>query len=83
MAGVGYSYLLLSQAESYVLGMLTNLESLPLARIHNMLKMFLPPSGGEPGYDYSEAELRRFLSQLIEDGKLECSGGQYSIRRAS
>lgn len=66
-----------------MLGMLTNLESLPLQRIHNMLKMFLPASGSERGYDHTEAELRRFLSKLIEDGKLECSGGQYKIRRNS
>ena len=71
-----------AQAESYVMGMLTNLESLPLARIHNMLKMFLPPSGSERGYYHTEAELRRFLSRLVEDGKLEQSGGQYKIKRA-
>ena len=29
--------------------MLTNLESLPLARIHNMLKMFVPASGADRG----------------------------------
>ena len=52
------------------------------ARIHNMLKMFLPPSGSERGYDHSEAELRRFLSRLTEDGKLEHSGGQYKIKRS-
>ena len=33
--------LLPTQAESYIMGMLTNLESLPLARIHNMLKVKL------------------------------------------
>ena len=63
--------------------MLTNLESLSLDRIHNMLKMFLPSSGSEQGYDFTEVELRRFLSRLIEEGKLECSGGQYKIRRSS
>ena len=27
--------------ESYVIGMLTNFDALPLDRIHNMLKMFV------------------------------------------
>ena len=49
--------------EQYVIGMLTNLESLPVQRIHNMLKMFVPASGGDRGYDRSEAELQRFLSR--------------------
>ena len=40
--------------EQYVIGMLTNLESLPVQRIHNMLKMFVPASGGDRGYDCSE-----------------------------
>ena len=65
--------------ESYVIGMLTNLESLPLSRIHNMLRMFVPASGGDRGYDRSEAELQRFLNRLVEDGKLELSAGQYRI----
>ena len=67
--------------EQYVVGMLTNLESLPLSRIHNMLKMFVQPTDGERGYDRSEQELQRFLNHLAEDGKLEVSGGQYRIRR--
>jgi len=69
--------------EQYVVGMLTNLESLPLQRIHNMLKMFVPATGGERGYDRSEQELHRFLNHLVEDGKLELSAGQYSIRRST
>lgn len=42
--------------------MLTNLDSLPLARIHNMLKMFLST---EERYDFTEVELRRFLSRCV------------------
>ena len=67
--------------EQYVVGMLTNLESLPLGRIHNMLKMFVPASGSEPGYTHSEQELSRFLNRLVEDGKLEHAAGQFKIRR--
>jgi len=66
--------------EQYVIGMLTNLESLPLGRIHNMLRMFVPAQGTERGYDRSEAELQRFLNRLVEDGKLEVSAGQFKIR---
>jgi anaphase-promoting complex subunit 2 len=66
--------------EQYVIGMLTNLESLPLGRIHNMLRMFVPAQGAERGYDRSEAELQRFLNRLVEDGKLEVSAGQFKIR---
>jgi len=65
----------------YVLGMLTNLESLPLQRIHNMLKMFVPASGPDRGYDRTEHELQRFLHLLVDDGKLEHSAGQYKIHR--
>ena len=67
--------------EQYVIGMLTNLTELPLARINNMLRMFVPASGGDRGYDRSEAELQRFLQRLVEDGKLELSAGMYKIRR--
>ena len=37
----------------------------------------LPPAAG---YDRTEQELQRFLSRMVEDGKLEHSGGQYKIR---
>lgn len=67
--------------EQYVMGMLTNLESLPLQRIHNMLKMFVPDTGGEGGYDRSEHELQRFLNHLVEVGTLEHSAGQYRVKR--
>ena len=40
--------------EQYVVGMLTNLESLPLDRIHNMLKMFVQSDDGNGGYDRTE-----------------------------
>mmetsp|Transcript_16786 Transcript_16786/g.55061 ORF Transcript_16786/g.55061 Transcript_16786/m.55061 type:complete len:437 (+) Transcript_16786:656-1966(+) len=65
--------------EQYVIGMLTNLESLPVQRIHNMLKMFVPASGGDRGYDCSEQELQRFLMHMVEEAKLEHSAGQYRI----
>lgn len=66
--------------EQYVVGMLTNLESLPLSRIHNMLRMFVPAQGPDRGYDRSEQELQRFLNRLVEDGKLEAKGGHFKIK---
>ncbi|KAJ1471321.1 hypothetical protein T484DRAFT_1844562, partial [Baffinella frigidus] len=42
---------------SYVVGMLTNFKTLPLDRIHNMLKMFVT----DPPYTKSLAELRAIL----------------------
>ena len=44
---------------------------------------FVPQQGTERGYDRTEAELQRFLNRLVEDGKLEASGGHFKIRRAS
>ena len=38
-----------TSAHRYVVGMLTNLESLPLDRIHNMLKMFVQSDNGDGG----------------------------------
>jgi anaphase-promoting complex subunit 2 len=66
--------------EQYVVGMLTNLEALPLSRIHNMLRMFCA-SEGEQGYNCSESELQRFLNRLVEDGKLEFGSGHFKIKR--
>jgi len=66
--------------EQYVMGMLTNLESLPLSRIHNMLRMFCA-SDGEQGYNCSETELQRFLNRLVEDGKLEFGSGCFKLKR--
>ncbi len=59
--------------ESYVMGMVTNLESLPLQKIHNMLKMFVL----EPVYDKTIAELETFLAKLVNDGKLTFDGLVY------
>jgi anaphase-promoting complex subunit 2 len=66
--------------ESYITGMLTNFEALPLDRIHNMLKMFV--STGEHKYDKRVEELAAFLNRLVDQEKLECSGdGVYRLRK--
>ena len=63
--------------ESYVMGMVTNLESLPLEKIHNMLKMFVL----EPVYDKTIAELEAFLAKLVNDGKLTYDGLVYRKKK--
>lgn len=51
--------------QQYVIGMLTNFDSLPLERIHNMLKMFV----SDPPYDKSLQQVRErgrgFGEQLL------------------
>ncbi|CAM6090151.1 unnamed protein product [Calypogeia fissa] len=62
--------------ESYVVGMLTNFESLPLDRIHNMLKMFV----SDPPYDKTLPQLQGFLARLVSEEKLEFQDGSYRRR---
>ncbi|XRB12947.1 anaphase-promoting complex subunit 2 [Pseudoscourfieldia marina] len=59
--------------ESYIMGMLTNFDSLSLERIHNMLKMFVV----SPKYDKSQAELSKFLQRLVTDETLMYDGGMF------
>ncbi|KAG6547269.1 hypothetical protein Mapa_011205 [Marchantia paleacea] len=67
----------MSVFESYVVGMLTNFESLPLDRIHNMLKMFV----SDPPYDKSLPQLQGFLARLVSEEKLEFREGSYRRRQ--
>ena len=62
--------------EQYVIGMLTNFPSLPLDRIHNMLKMFV----SEPPYDKTSDQLEAFLAQLVAEDKVVQEGNQYRRR---
>lgn len=57
--------------------MLTNLNKLPLDRIHNNLKMFM--SGGDNQYDKSLPELQQLLWRLSAEGKLEQVDGEYRL----
>lgn len=63
--------------ESYIMGMVTNLESLPIEKIHNMLKMFV----FEPVYDKTINELESFLEKLVNDGKLTFDGMLYRKKK--
>ena len=60
--------------EGYIVGMLTNFKSLPLERIHNMLKMFMPE------YDRTERQLASILGGLCAAEKLTQDSGEYSRR---
>ncbi|XP_047514873.1 anaphase-promoting complex subunit 2 [Pieris napi] len=61
---------------SYIVGMLTNLDSLPLERIHQMLKMFASQA---PGTECSLNELRQFLDTKVRTHQLVLQGGMYKL----
>ena len=65
---------------SYIVGMLTNLESLPIDRIHSMLKMFAMQG---PSSDVSIGELKLFLDRKVKEQKLTYSGGVYRLPKSS
>lgn len=62
---------------SYIVGMLTNLESMPLDRIHQMLKMFA--TQGPSSVDCNQIELQTFLDRKVREHKLLFSGGLYRL----
>ncbi|XP_075912272.1 anaphase-promoting complex subunit 2 [Petromyzon marinus] len=74
---------------TYIQGMLTNLETLSLERIHSMLKMFamIGPGGGGggggprggAGGECDLAELRAFLGRKVKEQQLLCTGGMYKL----
>ncbi|KAK2446336.1 anaphase-promoting complex subunit [Trifolium repens] len=59
--------------EKFILGMLKNIGSMTLDRIHNMLKMFCTA-------DKSLQQLQSFLSSLVSEEKLELRDGMYSLK---
>ncbi|XP_025096044.1 LOW QUALITY PROTEIN: anaphase-promoting complex subunit 2-like [Pomacea canaliculata] len=62
---------------TYTMGMLQNLECLPLERIHSMLRMFAV-QGPESG-EFTQAELKSFLDGKVKEQKLTYSGGVYRL----
>jgi anaphase-promoting complex subunit 2 len=64
---------------SYIVGMLTNLDSLPLERIHQMLKMFASQG---PGFEFSQEELKNFLQRKVREHKLVYAGAVYHLPKA-
>ncbi|XP_033732322.1 anaphase-promoting complex subunit 2-like [Pecten maximus] len=66
---------------SYIVGMLTNLESLPLERIHSMLRMFAMQ--GPSALECSVPELKEFLDRKVKEQKLIYSAGVYRLPKPS
>ncbi|CAE7416581.1 ANAPC2 [Symbiodinium sp. CCMP2456] len=69
----------LRACESFLQGMLKNYTTLSLSRIHNFLQRFMM----EPAYTQSEAQLREFLAQLVQQGTLEFDGSSYALAQAA
>ncbi|XP_046467554.1 anaphase-promoting complex subunit 2 [Neodiprion pinetum] len=65
---------------SYIVGMLTNLDSMPLERIHQMLKMFA--SQGPGAVECGLPELRHFLDKKVREHQLLFSGGLYKLPKS-
>ncbi|KFB48040.1 AGAP005048-PA-like protein [Anopheles sinensis] len=58
---------------SYIEAMLTNLDSLPLDRIHQMLKLFASQ------VDFTQDELKSILQRKVREHKLVYAGGVYQL----
>ncbi|EDW61178.1 anaphase-promoting complex subunit 2 isoform X1 [Drosophila virilis] len=63
---------------SYIVGMLTNLDCMPIDRIHQMLKLFASHSGG---VEFTQEELKHFLQRKVREHKLLFSGGVYQLAK--
>lgn len=61
---------------SYIVGMLTNLNSLPLERIHQMLRLF---ASHGPNVEFSEEELKNFLQRKVREHALVFAAGVYQL----
>ena len=62
---------------SFIYNMLVNLESLPLDRIFQMLRMFAMQ--GSNAVEIDIEELRSFLDERVRQHELLFSGGQYRL----
>ena len=66
---------------SFIVGMLTNLGSLSLERIHSMLKMFAVQGPSVSGGDCSVQELKAFLDTKVRQEELTLSGSVYRLAK--
>ncbi|XP_035222589.1 anaphase-promoting complex subunit 2-like [Stegodyphus dumicola] len=62
---------------SFIVGMLTNMESLPLERIHSMLRMFALP--GTSTNECSIQDMKQFLEKKVRDRQLVCTAGMFKL----
>ncbi|KZF24378.1 hypothetical protein L228DRAFT_95372 [Xylona heveae TC161] len=58
----------------FIVGMLTNQGAMPLPRIVMMLRFAMPG-----GFPFGDEELKDFLGRMVEEGKLDLSGGNYRL----
>jgi len=65
---------------SYVVGMLTNIGSLPLDRIHSMLKMF---ASSEASSQCTVEDVKSFLQTKVGNGELVYVGGVYKLPKTT
>lgn len=65
---------------SYIVGMLTNLDSMPIERIHQMLKMFA--SQGPGAVECGLPELKHFLDRKVREHQLLFSSGLYRLPKS-
>lgn len=61
---------------TYIVGMLTNLDSMPLERIHQLLRMF---ASHGPSVEFSQDELKHFLQRKVREHALIFSAGVYQL----
>ncbi|KAF2665122.1 hypothetical protein BT63DRAFT_406288 [Microthyrium microscopicum] len=62
--------------KAFIVAMVTNMGSMPLARILMMLKMALPG-----GFNFGETELRGCLQSMVEESTLVQNGDSYGVKR--
>lgn len=62
---------------SFIVGMLTNMESLPLERIHSMLRMFAVQ--GNTTNECSIQDMKQFLEKKVRDRQLVYSAGTFKL----
>ena len=67
---------------SYVVGMLTNLEALPVERIHQMLKMFTLGTASSGNSECSLQQLKQFLDSKVKQQLLTFSTGMYRLPKS-
>lgn len=61
---------------SYIVGMLTNLGTMPVERIHSFLKMLVPKDNP---YTKSQDELEQYLNAMVVEEKLEFTGDGFKL----
>ncbi|CAL1295243.1 unnamed protein product [Larinioides sclopetarius] len=62
---------------SFIVGMLTNMESLPLERIHSMLRMFAVQ--GTSTNECSIQDMKQFLEKKVRDRQLVYTAGMFKL----